>query len=365
MQWTAVDESREFVGTLALPLAVAETLYGGSNPVHKYWDPAFQRYVVGKRIPLFDRPLLGELHEPRLQHRLKHDHLVPVIDVGDILDLTVDPPTRIANEVELLTPFYEDGSVFDALGRGAAFDVCAILDITRATALGLAELHSEGFVHRDLKSPNVFLTRDGNRARVGDLGEAHPIDAAGQAPGIDSPTPWIAPEQVAQNAATVVSDLFGLGVMLSELLQGGLDLTGYRRRAAHERMCRGRTPLPRRLLEPPPWSPPAIRTLVRGLTRSHPDNRTPRSAMEVADRLATAPAISWSAVSDHRWEGVPRGQTREYAVDARHLPRKKVWEVSVLRHGGRQWRAIVRTRHAVLDYKALQSAFDLALADCQ
>jgi serine/threonine protein kinase len=37
--------------------------------------------------------------------------------------------------------------------------------------LGVYSLHSEGILHRDLKSLNVFLTADGT-AKIGDLGSS-------------------------------------------------------------------------------------------------------------------------------------------------------------------------------------------------
>lgn len=364
MDWATVDTSRELVGTLALPVSVAQTLYGGSNPVHQYHEPALDRYVVGKRVGTRGRPLAKLLREPQMQARLDHDHLVPVITVGDVLDLTTDPPERMPNVVEIVTPFYELGSAYDELHRGDGFDVLETLAICRAAALGLAELHQEGIVHRDFKPPNVFLTGDAVVAKVGDLGEAHPIDDDGLAPGLDSPTPWIAPEQVADDECTVASDLFGLGVMLQELL-GGFDLRviGYDRMAVRGRMSRGLTPLPRRLLEPPPWAPPRIRTLVRQLTKTQPGDRRPRTATEVADVLSTTRAIGWRRVRDdpRRWEGRSRATGANYAVDLRELPRKGEWEISVLREHSSGWRAIERKRVDDPDRQALKRAFDLAL----
>jgi serine/threonine protein kinase len=364
MQWTAVDSSRELVGVLGLPLEVAETLYGGSTDVHKYREPALDRYVVGKRVTVIDRPIVGELQEPRLQQRLQHDHLVPVITVSDIVDPSTNPPTRIDNEVEIVTPFYERGSIFDALNRGDGFDVLAVLNIARAAALGLAELHGEGYLHRDLKSPNIFLTDDGTVARVGDFGEAHPMDSQGRAPGIDSPTPWIAPEQVGQGLACAASDLFGLGVTLTEMLHGGFDLRGYDRVVAHRRMAQGHAPLPTRVMNPPPWAPPAVRTLVRQLTAARPELRRPGTAMEVADRLATAAAIGWNRVSDSpaRWEGRARGDGRDYAVEIRELIRLRSWEVTLARRGSGGYRTLQRRRVDEPSSDVLQGVFDLAIS---
>ena len=41
--------------------------------------------------------------------------------------------------------------------------------------LGVEHMHHKNYIHRDLKTLNIFLTRD-NVARVGDLGLAMKID---------------------------------------------------------------------------------------------------------------------------------------------------------------------------------------------
>lgn len=309
----------------------------------------------------FGRPLVAALREPQLQHKLLHDHLVPVIDVCDVLDTRFQPPRRVDGEFVMFTPWYPDGSVFDALNNGFRPDVRRALDIGRAAALGLSELHREGYVHRDFKSPNLFLTGDEHIARVGDLGEAHRIEADGTAPGLDSPTPWIAPEQIAQTTSTVISDLFGLGVALVELLHGGLHLNGWDRDAAHQRMARGQTPLPRPQMEPLPWAPPKVRALVRNLTKANPATRRPVTAMAVSDVLATTPVIAWSPAGPDRWEGTARSDGRRYAVAVRHLPRNAEWESRIERHGPSGWRALESTR-APSRVAALAGAFDRALA---
>lgn len=356
--WRPVDTTRQRLDLLGLPLEVAATL-PGANDVHKYREPALDRYVVGKRMMAkFGRPLVEALREPQLQNRLRHDHLVPVIDVCDVLDTRVHPPRRIDGE---FTPWYPEGSVADALSNGFRPDVRKALDIGRAAALGLSELQREGYVHRDFKSPNLFLTGDAHVARVGDLGEAHPIDPDGTAPGLDSPTPWIAPEQVARDTCTVKSDLFGLGVVLVELLRGGFDLTGWDRDSAHQRMSRGQTPLARARMEPPPWAPPRVRALVRSLTSADPAARRPATATAVSDILATTPAVGWSPCSPERWEGTARSDGRTYAVTVRHLPRLGEWETRVERHGPSGWRALHSSR-APSRERALAGTFDRALA---
>lgn len=360
VDWVAVDDTRQYVGLLGLPLDLAKTLPIGSSTVRKYWEGPLNRFVVGKRVVVHGRPLIEALREPQLQERLRHDHLVPIITVADVVDLDKSPPERLTDQVELITPFYENGSVFEALVH-KTFNVVECLDVIRAAALGTSELHRDGIVHRDLKSPNVFLTGDAHIARVGDLGEAHPMDASGEAPGLDSPTPWIAPEQVAENVCTAASDLFGLGVMLVEMLRGGLDLSGYNRGAAHRRMVQGLTPLPAAAMTPPPWAPPAVRTMIRQLTDRHSDRRRPISASEVADRLSTVRAIGWVQVDTTRWEGTARRNARQFSLDLRELPRLGLWESRIERRSGASWRSLETSRHPALADGLLQDRFDRAL----
>ena len=54
---------------------------------------------------------------------------------------------------------------------GQELDLLGALDIAIQTAEGLARAHEAGIVHRDIKSENIMLTRDGH-AKVLDFGLA-------------------------------------------------------------------------------------------------------------------------------------------------------------------------------------------------
>src|SRR5207253_3923219 len=100
-------------------------------------------------------------------------------------------------------------------------------------AKGLAAAHDRSIVHRDLKSANVFLARDG-RAKILDFGlakltEPNTWDKQADAltlqvqtdPGIVMGTVgYMSPEQVRGQEVDHRSDIFSFGSVLYEMLSG-------------------------------------------------------------------------------------------------------------------------------------------------
>lgn len=105
-----------------------------------------------------------------------------------------------------------------------------LLDIAIQIASGLMAAHRAGIVHRDVKPQNIFVTTSGviklldfGIARLSESGQA-----AGDAPtrvetreGVILGTPaYMAPEQIRGQAVDARADLFALGCVLYEMLNG-------------------------------------------------------------------------------------------------------------------------------------------------
>ncbi len=100
-------------------------------------------------------------------------------------------------------------------------------------AEGLAEIHSKGAVHRDIKPGNVFVD-DAGAAKIADLGLSRLVEPSTEIslPGTFlGSVAYAAPEQARGDAVGPPADLYALGVTLYEAVAGinpfvGKDLAG-------------------------------------------------------------------------------------------------------------------------------------------
>ena len=162
------------------------------------------------------------------------------------------------------------------------------LRIGREIAEGLAAAHRRGLVHRDIKPENIILEGPAREVKIIDFGLVCDLgDDPSKAPvtveGAVLGTPaYMAPERISDRPVDARADLFGLGVMLYELLADRLPFTGTSMMAMLASIAHG-SPTPLRSVAPD--MPDDVSKLVMQMIAHDPANR-PATAQAVADMLA-------------------------------------------------------------------------------
>jgi serine/threonine protein kinase len=131
---------------------------------------------------------------------------------------------------------YVEGETLDNLiKRCGRLELKQALEIMSEVAAGLAAIHEQSLVHRDIKPTNIMVSlKDEGRltAKIIDLGLAKPVaDAPTEfdisIPGAFAGTPAFAsPEQFAGVGVDIRSDLYSLGVVLWEMVTGHVMFRG-------------------------------------------------------------------------------------------------------------------------------------------
>jgi hypothetical protein len=142
----------------------------------------------------------------------------------------------------------------------------------------VAALHAADRLHRDIKPSNVLVTEE-PRVVLVDFGL---IAEIGRADGALAGTPaYAAPEQAA-GAAGPASDWYAVGVVLHELLTGGLPFVGSSRAILFDKQRAE----PQPVLVRSPGAPPDLAALCDALLRREPRDRP--TGAEVLRRLDVA-----------------------------------------------------------------------------
>jgi serine/threonine-protein kinase len=161
------------------------------------------------------------LREAQAAVRLRSEHVARVIDVGA---LDSGAPYMVLE--------YLEGSDLSMFPR-SQLSVGGIIDLMLQACEALAEAHSLGIVHRDIKPANFFITRgaDGTLLlKVLDFGisktpvTGHQLTATQAVMGTPA---YMSPEQMRSSRdVDHRSDIWSLGVVLYELLQGAPPFGG-------------------------------------------------------------------------------------------------------------------------------------------
>ncbi len=187
---------------------------GGMGDVYKAMQNGLDRPVALKVLPhlLARSPEFSDRFnaEALAISRLQHQNIVTLYDYGE-----VDGQKYIAMQ-------FIAGTTLNRIiqrEKPLAFD--RIIAITKQICRGLKYAHANDIVHRDIKSGNIMVEA-GDKVYISDFGIAKAIDAPSiTTTGMALGTPeFMAPEQCEGGIVDGQSDLYGLGVILFEMVTG-------------------------------------------------------------------------------------------------------------------------------------------------
>ncbi|WP_203837426.1 protein kinase domain-containing protein [Winogradskya humida] len=300
-----------------LPFECLKTFPEGINEVRLWWDKYLKVERVGKRMDLSGIERDGSLPEPATLQSINHPNIVNILAVAKIP--SYPPPLDV---VEIVTPYFKRGSITDALLRGERFKVSEAVAIGQKMLLGLSELHDvKRILHRDVKSGNVLLTEDHSLAKVADLGIAAELNENGFAPNAQNPTLY-APPEFNTGSLTVRSDIYGAGLIVTELVAGVFPYDDYTFSSNIDRLAEGKAAIRDSDLGLPVYVHRTLRRIISKSIEHDPAKRYP-DARSFASALAKAPVIDWAETDEGIWE-----------APFRHHPRKRIKISSLKKRDG-------------------------------
>ncbi|HXI90157.1 MAG TPA: protein kinase [Blastocatellia bacterium] len=203
---------------------------GGMGEVYLAEDRRLGRKVALKVLPAFftrnEERVQRFKQEARAASALNHPNVATIYEIGE-----TDKTIYIAME-------YVEGLTLAAKINERQLETAQIIEIAAQVADALDAAHTRGTTHRDIKPENIMVSERGS-AKVLDFGLAK-IRAARSdaptsemammkqtAPGIVMGTlQYMSPEQALGKEVDHRTDIFSLGVVMYEMVTGGLPFSG-------------------------------------------------------------------------------------------------------------------------------------------
>ncbi|PKS07170.1 hypothetical protein jhhlp_005770 [Lomentospora prolificans] len=147
-----------------------------------------------------------------MQH-LDHDNIVQYLGCE-----------RKETSISIFLEYISGGSVGSCLRKHGKFDEDIVSSLTRQTLSGLAYLHREGILHRDLKADNILLDIDGT-CKISDFGISKKTDniyGNDKSNNMQGSVFWMAPEVIRSEGEgySAKVDIWSLGCVVLEMFAG-------------------------------------------------------------------------------------------------------------------------------------------------
>lgn len=131
---------------------------------------------------------------------------------------------RKETSISIFLEYISGGSIGSCLRKHGKFEESVVASLTQQTLQGLAYLHREGILHRDLKADNILLDVDGT-AKISDFGISKKTDniyGNDKTNSMQGSVFWMAPEVIRSQGEgySAKVDIWSLGCVVLEMFAG-------------------------------------------------------------------------------------------------------------------------------------------------
>ncbi len=247
---------------------------GGMATVYLAYDTILNREVAIKVLKdeMSSDPLAIERfnREARATARLVHPNIVEIYDINDEGD-----------KHYIVMEYIKGYTLKKLIEVRGAIPVKESVWMIKQLSLALLEAHTNGILHRDIKSQNVLIKPDGT-VKMADFGIAQANDdiQITKQDTILGSVHYLAPELTKGKPASMQSDIYSLGIVFYELLVGDVPFKGDSAVAVALKHINTRIPSLRKINDAIPQS---VENIIIKATAKNPKNRYENIALMLKD----------------------------------------------------------------------------------
>ncbi|KAI5289202.1 hypothetical protein KEM54_004240 [Ascosphaera aggregata] len=171
-----------------------------------------------------------------INHNLARDNKEKVGEMMAALDQEIDTMQHLEHpnivqylgcergemSISIFLEYIPGGSVGSCLRKHGKFEESLVKSLARQTLDGLAYLHDQGILHRDLKADNILLDLDGT-CKISDFGISKKTDdiyGKDSTNSMQGSVFWMAPEVIRGQGYSAKVDIWSLGCVVLEMFAG-------------------------------------------------------------------------------------------------------------------------------------------------
>ncbi len=259
--------------------AIIRTLgEGGMANVYLAYDTILDRNVAVKvlrgDLANDDKFVRRFQREALSASSLNHPNIVEMYDVGED-----------DGQYYIVMEYVEGKTLKQLLKKRGSLTITEVIDIMSQITDGMAHAHDSYIIHRDIKPQNIMILENG-LIKITDFGIAMAMNSTQltQTNSVMGSVHYLPPEQANGKGSTLRSDIYSMGILMYELLTGGVPYKGDN--AVEIALKHLKEPLPS-IRKKLPELPQSIENIILRSTAKNPQNRY-KDAREMYQDIITA-----------------------------------------------------------------------------